>query len=744
MRRYSDYRRLAVTIIFSFIVSIASFAQSSGEKKDSFPEKILDSVVIISRLKQSIIKQLPDVKGTYLFVAKKSEVINLEKADVNKVDNNPRQLFSKIPGVFVYETDGSGNQVNIAARGLDPHRSWEMNVRHNDIMTNSDLYGYPASHFNPPTESIEKIEIVRGSGALQYGAQFGGMVNYITREADTAKKISFETQNAAGSYGLYSTYNAIGGKIKRLQYYAYANYRKSDGYRDNSNYRYFASHVHLIYFLSSKIKLRAEYNYMDYLNHLNGGLTDKQFYENPRQSTRNRNYYSPTIHVPSIQFDYEVNKNTTLNFISSAILGSRNSVQFIALSTVADTFNTAINSYNPRQVDIDKYHSYAQELRLRHFYQFFSKKATLVTGVRYIDNNLVRKQLGKGTTGFDYDLTLTDSLWGRDLTFKTKNISVFAENSWNPLPKLSLTAGVRYENGDTKMRGTIKTYNPDDLPVNIAHRFMLWGFGSQYNITDNINVFANWAQAYRPVIFADIIPTTTLNKVDKHIRDAFGYNAEAGIRGKVKNFLHFDATLFYLNYHNRTGNIVLTDNNNQTYFFKTNTGNSHSKGAEVYLEVQPIKWITSYRTKWQLSVYSSTAYINAKYSKGTVVAGGINKDITGNRVEVSPEWITRNGVQVSYKGFSSVVQYSYTGSAFSDALNTVTPNSSGTVGKVPSYQLVDWNFTYRFCRRYNVKLLMNNIFDKHYFTERPAFFPGPGGLYPSDGRTIILSAGALF
>ncbi|HLF46955.1 MAG TPA: hypothetical protein VI548_11050, partial [Chitinophagaceae bacterium] len=102
------------------------------------------------------------------------------------------------------------------------------------------------------------------------------------------------------------------------------------------------------------------------------------------------------------------------------------------------------------------------------------------------------------------------------------------------------------------------------------------------------------------------------------------------------------------------------------------------------------------------------------------------------------------GVQVRYKGFSTTVQYSYTGSTFSDALNTATPNASGTVGIVPSYQLLDWNFTYHFAKHYNMKLLMNNLFNKQYFTERPAFFPGPGGLYPSDGRSIIFSVGVLF
>ena len=730
-----------VSVILLSLFCNQLLAQQQSAETDTLKLRQLDSVVIIAKLKQIIVKSLPDVKGTYIFAAKKTEVINLDKLDINRVDNNPRQIFSKVPGVFVYETDGTGNQVNIAMRGLDAHRSWEMNVRHDGVMTNSDLYGYPASHFNAPTESIERIEIVRGSGALQYGAQFGGMINYVTKEADTTKKFSFQTQNAAGSYGLWSTYNAAGGKINRFKYFTYFNYRQADGYRENSDYKYFAGHINLQYEITPALKVKLEYNYMNYRNHINGGLNDVQFYENPKQSTRKRNYYSPIIHVPSIHIDYTLNKNTELNFVSSAILGNRSSVLFIALSTVRDSFNTSLNSYNPRQVDIDNYNSYAQELRLKHNYQFFSKPSTLVTGIRYINNDLIRRQLGKGTTGFDYDLSLTNPQWGRDLTFKTQNVSVFAENLFQLTDKFSVTAGLRYENGNTKMRGVIQNYNPGELPVNIRHHFALPGAGTQYNLNKNISFFANWSQAYRPVIFADIIPTTLLNKVDKNIKDAFGYNTELGLRGKLKNYLNFDITLFHLTYRNRNGNIVLTNSSNQTYFYRTNTGDSRSQGVEAYIEVQPIKWLTSYRTSWLLSVFTSTAFIDARYIKGSVVAGSVNKDIKGKRVEVSPQWISRNGIQVRFKVFSTSVQYSYVGKAFSDALNTVIPNSNGTVGLVPSYQLVDWNFTYHFAKRYNIKLLMNNIFNKQYFTERPGFFPGPGGLYPSDGRSIILSAG---
>ncbi len=131
--------------------------------------------------------------------------------------------------------DGSGNQINIAARGLDPHRGWEFNIRKDGIITNSDMYGYPASHYSMPLESIDHIELVRGTGSFQYGAQFGGMLNYITKQGDTTKAFSFESINTAGSFNLLSTYNAIGGKTGKFKYYAYFQKKSRDGYRDNEH-----------------------------------------------------------------------------------------------------------------------------------------------------------------------------------------------------------------------------------------------------------------------------------------------------------------------------------------------------------------------------------------------------------------------------------------------------------------------------------------------------------------------------
>jgi len=157
------------------------------------------------------ISRLENVHSNYIISGKKNEVVDVAMLNANLAEKTGRQIFGKIPGAFVYDMDGSGNQVNVATRGLDPHRSWEFNVRQNGIMTNSDIYGYPASHYSPPMEAIRRIELVRGTGSLQYGAGFGGMVNYVTKTPDTTQTLSGELLTSVGSYGLFSSYLSAGG-----------------------------------------------------------------------------------------------------------------------------------------------------------------------------------------------------------------------------------------------------------------------------------------------------------------------------------------------------------------------------------------------------------------------------------------------------------------------------------------------------------------------------------------------------
>jgi Fe(3+) dicitrate transport protein len=405
-----------------------------AQQNDSIKARQLQAITIQGA--RPDISRLPDIDGTRLWVGKKTEVINVADMDANVAEKTPRQIFAKVPGVFVYDMDGTGNQVNIATRGLDPHRGWEFNIRRNDALTNSDMYGYPASHYSMPMEAVDRIQIVRGTGSLQYGGQFGGMLNYITKTPDTAKRISFESLNSAGSFGLLSTYNAIGGRIGKWDYYAYVNFRKSDGYRENSRTDSDGESLMLRYNATPGLSITLELSHSRYLYQLPGQLTDSMFYADARQSTRARNYYTPDIYVPSINVNWEISPRTRVTLLTSAVLGSRNSVMFDQNALVVDAIDPVTLQYKPRQVDIDNYHSYTTELRVLHRYAFLKGTSSLAGGVQIMSNDMRRRQQGKGTTGSDYDLSLTQPGFGRDLHFKTGNLAFFVENTFTITDRL--------------------------------------------------------------------------------------------------------------------------------------------------------------------------------------------------------------------------------------------------------------------------------------------------------------------
>ncbi|RYY62517.1 MAG: TonB-dependent receptor [Chitinophagaceae bacterium] len=713
--------------VFSCFVSCGSIAMGQS-KEDTLVARSIDSVVIMSYMRQNNMTPLPTTQGTFLFGGKKSEVVSLLQIPADITNKTARQLFAKVPGIFVYDMDGAGNQVNIAARGLDPHRGWEFNIRKDGVLTNSDMYGYPASHYSMPLESIERIELVRGTGSLQYGAQFGGMLNYVSKQGDTTRKFSFENISSVGSFKLLSTYNSVGGKIGKFRYYAYI-YRKSrNGYRDNEHTDSEAEGFSLTYEPTTRFNIKLDWARSEYLYRIPGGLNDSMFAANPRQATRSRNYFSPDIHVPSVTLNWQLADQTRLSLVTSAVLGKRSSVMYDKPTNVMDTINLSTMNYNNRQVDIDRFNSYTAELRILQDYRLGRQTSSLVAGVQYMNNDLHRTQQGKGTIGSDYDLTLVDPVWGRDVHLKTSNVAFFAENSFRLTDKLSVNAGGRVEIGETDMSGTIVYYPNDWIPVKMEHHFPLLGVSVSYKATDRIELYGGWSQAYHPMLFKDLIPASTFEKVDSNIRDARGYNAEVGTRGSFRT-IRWDITGFLLGYENRFGTLSGTDNNGAFYTYRTNIGNSLTKGLEVFVQGD---WLLG--KKAGISVYTSTAFTEARYTDAAVKSGNDNISIRGNRVESSPALITRNGVSLRYHKFVLGALYSYTSKSFADALNTVVPpRATGATGVVPSYGLLDLNASFRFTSSLEVRLNVGNITDKQYFTKRPTFYPGPG-IWPSEGR----------
>ncbi|MFN9799336.1 MAG: TonB-dependent receptor plug domain-containing protein, partial [Bacteroidota bacterium] len=253
----------------------------------------------------SPVSRLPEIQGTIVNAGKKNEVIRPAATNADLSVNSSRQIFGRVPGISIWENDGSGLQVGIASRGLSPNRSWEFNMRQNGYDMSADIFGYPEAYFTPPTEAVERIEIVRGAGGLQYGPQFGGVVNYVIRRGAVDRKIAFETAQTAGSFGLFNSYNALGGTVGKVSYYTYFHQRSADGWRENSQYRTQTGYASLQYRPNSRWIISGDFTRMNYVSQQPGGLTDEQFDRDPQQSSRGRNWMGIPWNIGSVKAEYE-------------------------------------------------------------------------------------------------------------------------------------------------------------------------------------------------------------------------------------------------------------------------------------------------------------------------------------------------------------------------------------------------------------------------------------------------------
>lgn len=727
------------TLKISFLLLLSIFTiDSAQEQMDSM--KINLNEVEIKDLEGGI-KRMPDVHENVIYAGKKTEVIHLDKMNADLSVNNTRQVFAKVPGISIWENDGSGIQVGVATRGLSPNRSWEFNVRQNGYDISAEIFGYPEAYYSPPMEAVEEIQVIHGAASLQFGPQFGGLLNYKIKRGNTTKPITFETQQTVGSYGLFNTYNAIGGTHKKISYYGFFHYRTAEGWRKNSRYNTLTGYLSVNYRISGKISMDAEYTKMDYVSQQSGGLTDDQFKENHRQSFRERNWFNAPWNVASVNFRFDISSSVCLNIKSFATIAERNSVGFLKAINVKDTINPSTLQYSPRQVDRDFYKNYGSEARLTVKYHLFGKENVLATGARAYSGNTQRNQLGVGTSGVDFDLSLSNPQYGRALKFSTENYAFFAENVFYIGDRLKVVPGIRFEYIQNKKEGYINTTSSGALtPESRKRQILLYGVGLEYLVSEGTRLYGNYSKAFRPITFSELTPSATTEIIDPNLKDAEGFNADFGYRGIIKKFLNFDIGVFYLHYDNRIGTI--SQNGNP---FRTNIGTSVSKGVESYIELDMVKLFFNKPKFGSLAIFASNSFIDAKYVswKNPAIVNDPAKSIEGKRVENAPEYIHRYGFTYSYKDFSISWQISSVGDVFTDAANTTAPNAAGTIGKLSGYNLMDLSLTFKFLDRYNLKAGINNLTDEKYATRRAGGYPGPG-ILPGNGRTFFISLGAKF
>lgn len=730
------FKKILPLLLLSSILTTIVLAQESADSIKSIQSAEIEIIYKKAALNREV---MPEIKENVIYSGKKSEVILFEKTGADLSTNNSRQIFAKIPGLHIWENDGTGIQTGVSARGLSPNRSWEFNVRQNGYDISSEVFGYPEAYYAPPTEALERIEVVRGAASLQFGPQFGGLLNYQIKKGHTSKPVHFETQQTVGNYGLFNSYNALGGTVKNVSYYAFLHNRTADGWRQNSRYSTWTGYASALWKISKSLSIQGEYTRMDYTSQQAGGLTDGQFSANPKLSNRARNWFGAPWNVASFTLKYEINSCTQFQIKTFGTFSERNSVGMLGSMAVKDSINGTTMAYNTRQVDRDLYKNVGSEARISTCYTLFGNEQLVAGGIRVYRGQTQRRQQGKGTSGSDFDLSLSDGDFGRSLDFTTVNYAAFAEHLFALGRRWKLVPGIRYEYFENEASGRISSSaNGEIADKKRSANLFLYGLGAEFHINPSLQLYGNYSRSFRPVTFSELTPSATSEVIDPNLKDASGFNADLGIRGSIGKCLTLDIGAFYLHYDNRIGTI--TRNGNP---FKTNIGTSVSQGIESYLEFNPLQYFFENQNLGSLHLFTSNSLLQAIYTRwnNPALFGDFAKEIKDKRVEYAPKYIHRMGANYTYKGLVVSYQLSATGEVFTDAANTKTPNASGTVGKLSAYEVMDVSIGYTFLDRYQIKSGINNLTDVAYATRRSGGYPGPG-ILPGNGRTVFLTIGA--
>lgn len=740
--------RKLVGILFGLL----PFGTDAQETVDSFTQKqkYLPEITVVGWGSKSDVHQLPEIVGTSIYAGKKNALIMMDNVKGNILTNTMRQVVAKVPGIHIWESDGSGIQIGVSTRGLSPNRSWEFNVRQNGYDIAADPFGYPEAYYNPQLQAVQRIEIIRGHGSLQYGPQFGGLINYILRNGNEINKpFEIETQQSAGSFGLFNTYNAIGGETKNFHYYGFFDHRNATGWRENSRYFTNSGFGTFTWKVNPKISITAELMKSHIRSQQPGGITDNMLQKQATKSVRSRNWMDIDWTTFAVIANYYFSTTSKLNVKAFYVKGDRGSIGFIRPITVMDTIVAATGAYNNRTIDQDQYRNKGMEARFLGDYNAGKRNHTFSGGIRLYKGNTFRYRDGLGSTDADFNLQRLTDQWGKDIDYTTFNTALFAENIFRITDRFILIPGMRFEWIGAKATGINGFSNGQPVYLQNMQKtrsFLLSGVGAEYHI-GKTELYANITQAYRPLQFADLTAPPTTNEIDPNLKDAKGYNTDIGYRGKVKNILQFDFSAFLLQYNNKVGTLSQQRADGSFYNLTTNVGNSISKGVEAFVEWNISKMWTDSKTKGELIVFTSYAYNDARFSNFKVIqkVGNslIETNLKNKKVENAPEHIVRTGSTYSIKNLSWTVQYSYVGKTYSDANNTQTPTPNGQNGLIPSYAVLDLNMTWAFLKHYNLKAGINNATDKRYFTRRAGGYPGPGVL-PADGRNFFISIGAKF
>ncbi|WP_417328963.1 TonB-dependent receptor family protein [Halomonas cupida] len=196
------------------------------------------------------------------------------------------ESLSTVPGVFINNRDNQAQGARVSIRGFGSRA--QFGVRGITLVVDGIPYTLPDGQAQLDAidlDSAERIEVIRGPAAVQYGNAAGGVISVTTADGRGEGPSTTHLHAGVGSDGYRKLAVQNGGENGDWSHHISASSWQIDGYRDHSEARKTQLNAHLRRQLDDDRALSATLNLLDNPKAEDpGGLTLEQVKEDRRQA----------------------------------------------------------------------------------------------------------------------------------------------------------------------------------------------------------------------------------------------------------------------------------------------------------------------------------------------------------------------------------------------------------------------------------------------------------------------------
>lgn len=675
---------------------------------------------------------------------------------------NVNDALRQVAGVFVRDEEGAGMRPNIGIRGLNPVRSTKVLLLEDGILQGFAPYGDNAAYYHAPIQRFTEVEVLKGAGQIRFGPQtIGGVINYITPDVPT--EFIANGTIAGGNRDMLMLDGTVGGKLLGGGVLVHVNHNQTDGNRDNQALRFTDIFVKGAWELGAdhgitvKLSRFRENSRIGY-----SGLTLAEFEAAPRSNAfvnddfQTERLNATLAHRWDLSDDVRLLTTGYYHYFTrdwwrqSSNSGQRpNDASDPACDGMANLLTTCGNEGRLRQYD-----TYGIESRLSFDHALLGIGGETEIGVRYHEERQNRRQLNGDTPNARAAGTGVNAGVRENNERDTTAFAAFIQSRFD-FGALSVTPGVRAEFIDQARRNL-----PVDVLVgggpsgaltavtggNESLSEVLPGIGATWQLADNVTLYGGIHRGFAPPRVEDII-TAAGGSVD--LDPELSWNYEIGIRGEFVPGINADATFFLMDFENQ---IIAQSVAGGIGTQLTSAGRTLHRGGEFALNAssRDAGWtgndtdvFARLAATWVADAkFNSTRIATAPCLDGAVTgtlvatgsgptACGVARNVEGNRLPYSPEWLLSAAVGVEHRGFTGQIEVISQSSIFADDVNLIPVTANGQRGLIEGWTQLNAAVSYGPPGgNWEVFASARNLFDRLYIVDRAR------GILPGQPFTI--------